>query len=61
MGFCFDQEYRYVRPDLSGVLSGVASAKSEAMGWTGAKPDDNMIQVAVPKRHIIQNQTTIEQ
>ena len=51
MGFRFDQEYRYVRPDLSGV----------AMGRTGAKPDDNMIQIAVSERHIIQNQTTIEQ
>jgi len=50
-GILFQSGRLFIWPDLSGV----------AMGRTGAKPDDNMIQVAVPKRHVIQNQTAIGQ
>jgi len=51
VGFCFNQEDCFIWPDLSGV----------AIGRTGAKPDDNMIQIAVFELDVIQDEITIKQ
>ena len=49
LAFSIDQEYGSVRPELSGVLSGLALAKS----------DNDVVQIPIREWHIVHNQTAV--